>query len=282
MFRDIGKSQQEFLENDYFFSQKCMFKTRNEANILVSGEAELSSKGPQSFISISKPGSFLNLEKLRIKSDGRIFAEASLKPNSTVRFTVSAEDGRVEPGKPLQSLGRLGCEVNSNHFTGTADIDVVNGPLIRLSAMYKHNVNMSIGGEAQLNSHFDDKDLSSEVSDVSIGFSSTGLNWNFFGKTLDSFGAIRLGYLHTVSPNLSVGSQLDYKLKSNAQKITFGTKFKLESDSIIKAKLDSNAIITTSFVHSLSKHVKMTLCGEVNAHEWSADSHKFGVGLEFE
>jgi hypothetical protein len=51
---------------------------------------------------------------------------------------------------------------------------------------------------------------------------------------------------------------------------------------VVKAKVDSNAIVSASFQHDLSKFVRMTLCAEVDVKDWAADSHKFGIGLHFE
>jgi Eukaryotic porin len=57
---------------------------------------------------------------------------------------------------------------------------------------------------------------------------------------------------------------------------------RLDENSTVKTRIDSNAILASSFSHNLSKYVRMTLCGEVDIKDWSADSHKFGIGLTFE
>jgi Eukaryotic porin len=57
---------------------------------------------------------------------------------------------------------------------------------------------------------------------------------------------------------------------------------RLEDDSTIKVKIDSHAILAASFQHNLSKYAKLTLCAEVDAKDWTADSHKFGIGLSFQ
>lgn len=53
-------------------------------------------------------------------------------------------------------------------------------------------------------------------------------------------------------------------------------------DSKLKGKIDSNAVVAASFRHQLSSEVQLSVCAEVNVQEWSADSHKFGIGLEFD
>lgn len=55
----------------------------------------------------------------------------------------------------------------------------------------------------------------------------------------------------------------------------------MEDESVVKAKIDSNAIFAASFQQNLSKICKITLCAEVDIKDWSAESHKFGIGLNF-
>ncbi len=50
----------------------------------------------------------------------------------------------------------------------------------------------------------------------------------------------------------------------------------------MKCKIDSSATISTSLRHRLSPAVDLTVCGEINAQDWSAESHKFGIGLDFD
>jgi hypothetical protein len=59
--------------------------------------------------------------------------------------------------------------------------------------------------------------------------------------------------------------------------------YRLEPNvSEVKAKLDSNAVVAGSFKHKLSEFVQMIVSAEVNIHDWSAGSHRFGLGLSFE
>jgi hypothetical protein len=100
-------------------------------------------------------------------------------------------------------------------------------------------------------------------------------------KLYDAFTAVRISYLHEISPVLSVGTQLDYKLKTNSQKFTIGSKYLFDNngDSLIKAKIDSSSLFALSFQHKLSNSIKMTINSEVDIQ--GLDNHKFGFGLNF-
>ena len=225
MFNDIGRGVKDLLEDDYFHTQRLSIKTINESQLCWLTEGELSSKGINASISASRKGSNLSLDKLRVKSDGRICFEASLQTSGITKFTISGEDGRQEAGKPLQGFGKLGCEVRTSSVSGTADIDVVNGPLFRSDFLYNYKL-FSAGVEVAVNSRFEEKDIAPEVSDINIGFAYRGPSWNLSAKTLDTFGSLRISYLHTISPALSVGTRLDYRLKGNSQKISIGTNYR--------------------------------------------------------
>lgn len=140
-----------------------------------------------------------------------------------------------------------------------------------------------------------DRFVRSVITDIAVVFSDIDppnlLNpltpsflYPLAGKTMDSLGTLRLSYTHNHSEKLTLASQLDYRIKGSPwQKLSVGSRYLMGDESIVKAKIDSNAIIASSFTHQLSKFVKLTLCAEVDIKDLSApDSHKFGVGLSFE
>jgi hypothetical protein len=191
----------------------------------ISGEVEMSpQKAAFASLTASRQGSLVSLDKLRVKSDGRLLAELSLKLSSSSKMTISTEDGRQEPGKPLHSVGKLGLEMALPNLNADMDIDVVNGPLVHGSLLYKYG-NIRVGGEALVNTHAEDKDQTVEFADMNFGMSYSGLDWTLIARTTNSLENMRVGYLHNFSPALVLVSQVDYHLKSNAQKIAFGSKY---------------------------------------------------------
>ena len=261
-FKDIGKNSKDLLEEDYFFSQRLKIKTTNASDLSWLTEGELSAKGgANASITATRKGSTLSLDKLRVKSDGRVLVEASLLTSNSTKFIMCAEDGRQEPGKPLHSVGKLGCEFKipgaSYGGTITSDIDVVNGPIFRSSALYNYSKATKLGGEIVVNTRLEEKDPTPELSDINLGISYDGPGWNLTGKTMDYLGTLRLSYTHNVSEKLTLASQLDYRIKGNPwQKLSVGSRYVMD-ESVIKAKIDSNAILASSFTHQLSKFVKM-------------------------
>ena len=187
-FKDIGSVSKDLLEENYFFSQRLRIKTTNESELSFTTEGELlSTKGANASITATRKGTTLSLDKLRVRSDGRVLVEASLFPNPSgnTRFTVCAEDGRQEPGKPLHSVGKLGCEFKIpgaiHGGTISSDIDVVNGPIMRSSVLYNYSKTTKVGGEIVVNTRLEEKDPTPELSDINLGVSYDGPGWNLTG-----------------------------------------------------------------------------------------------------
>ena len=75
---------------------------------------------------------------------------------------------------------------------------------------------------------------------------------------MDYLGTLRLSYTHNLSEKLTLASQLDYRIKGNPwQKLSVGSRYLMGDESVVKAKIDSNAILASSFTHQLTKFVKM-------------------------
>lgn len=286
MYKDIGNDTKAILEDDYNLTHKFKATSTNDSNITVSTEGEISSNRTSASLSIKREGTPLSLEKLRIKNDGRILVELSLKTSDISKFTMSAEDGKQEPGKLLNSFGKIGCEFNSIFKTHvTTDIDVVNGPIIRGAFLHKYNNSFSFGSELVFNTRLDEGNAVSPdkyLLDSNIGLVYKPNNQNYVAtcRTYDLFNTYRFSYYYKPSPMLTIATQLDYRLKSPTQKIIVGGKYNLDNNgSYIKAKIDSNAILSGTLVHQITSNAKMSISSEVDINSFSIDSHKSGISL---
>lgn len=154
-----------------------------------------------------------------------MLAEASYKLSTPLKFTLSVEDGRQEPGKPLHSFGRIGAQYATNSLVVDADVDVVNGPTIRTSAMLR-KYSVLLGFDLQYNTHFEDKSMTPEVLDCNLGVGVEGKGWHFVVKTMEMLSSLRVGYFHKVNTDFTAGVMVDYRLKTNYQKIVLGSKWR--------------------------------------------------------
>lgn len=282
----LSREYQEILDDDYLSSKRFYFTSTNEDKINVTVEGELAQKGTTAAVSIQNKGNYMiDLDRLRVKSDGRILLEASLKANDNLKFFMAAEDGKQEPGRPLQSFGKIGSEILFNNTNFNIDIDVVNGPLIKGSLMQSYNTigKWKFGGEAIINTKFDENKASRpELVNLSIGGLFKQPSYSVHFRTIENFSAFRLCYLHKLTPIITVSTMIDLNYKLNQQKMIFGGVYKLDNNTTFKGKVDSNAIISGSFQHKINPFVKLTMSAEVDAQGWSSvENHKSGISLSF-
>ena len=255
----------ELFDDEYFFAKSIFVRTVNESGIEVTTEGELGSKGATGSLSISRLGNPISFDNLRIRSDGRVLLEGSLVTSNITKLTVAAEDGRQEPGKPVQSFGKLGCEINvpNSKFGAIFDVDVVNGPLFSTSILTSPTSNVYLGMEAVVNSHFEDKGRSVELIDCNIGMQYVGPQWTASARSYDSFNTLKLAYIHSPSNNFTFGSHIDYRKKTNTQKLSLAADVKLSDATRIKGKIDTSSVVAASFKHKLSPALSLLLCAEV-------------------
>lgn len=154
-----------------------------------------------------------------------MLAEASYKLSAPLKFTLSVEDGRQEPGKPLHSFGRIGAQYASSTLAVDADVDVVNGPTFRTSALLR-KYSALLGFDLQYNTHFEDKSTTPEVLDCNFGVGFEGQGWRFIAKTMEMLSSLRVGYFHKVNSDFTAAFMVDYRLKTNYQKIMLGSKWR--------------------------------------------------------
>lgn len=282
----LSRDFQEILEDDYLSCKRFYFSSTNEDKTNVTVEGELGNKGTTAAVSIQNKGNYMiDLDRLRVKSDGRISLEASLKANDNLKFIMAAEDGKHEPGRPLQSFGKIGSEIVLGNTNVNIDIDVVNGPLIKGSLIQSYNSigKWKLGGEAIINTKFDENKASRpELVNLSIGGLYKQQSYSVYFRSIENFSTFRLCYLHKLNSIISVSTMIDLNYKLNQQKMIFGGVYKLDSNTTFKGKVDSNSIISGSFQHQINPFVKLTMSAEVDAQGWSSvENHKSGISLSF-
>ena len=58
-------------------------------------------------------------------TDGRVIGEAALALDQALKLSLSVEDGRHDPGRPVQSYGKLGATYSIPFGIMDLEVDVV-------------------------------------------------------------------------------------------------------------------------------------------------------------
>jgi voltage-dependent anion channel protein 2 len=90
---------------------------------------------------------------------------------------------------------------------------------------------------------------------------------------------VSCSYFHKVSGDMQLGVNIAKPLAKNDVKIEFGTAYKLDKDTTVKAKVDSDGTLCTSYKQKISSLTTMTLAAEVDTVNLADNKHKFGLQL---
>jgi len=89
-------------------------------------------------------------------------------------------------------------------------------------------------------------------------------------------------YFHKVNNDLSVGTEVVFDVSNhttNKPKLTFATQYRLEQDTLLKGKFDTDGKLGLSYLQTFSRNAKLTISGTVDANNLAKNSSTFGFTL---
>ena len=91
---------------------------------------------------------------------------------------------------------------------------------------------------------------------------------------------LNLGIFNQVNDKYKIALAADYALDKNAQSLTMGVNYQIDSFTTIAGKIDSNSILSLGFAQKLNKSINLSFSSQVDMKEWAGDSHRFGMVLD--
>jgi len=269
-YGDITKSASDLLNNDYCFDRKFKLKTKTSNGVEFTVENVMSSKGVAGKLTTKcAPFDGIKVEKAGVKTNGRLFGEFKLvNAVKGAEFTLKAEDGA---GK--SPAGEFAVNYASGSLNLDASVDVVNGPTVYGAGTFGYD-NFTLGGEVKYNTG-SDGDSGAEVSDFNGALSYSGRDYSVALTTSNKASAYGLSYHHNVSSGVQVAAKADVSAKS----LAVGGIYNWDSETKFQGKFDSNGVVSANWIQVLRPKVKLISSAQVNAKDFSGDSHKFGMSL---
>jgi len=188
--------------------------------------------------------------------------------------------------KGEESFATLGIdykhELGSLNITG--DYGKPSGSNLTAAAVVGYN-NFSLGAKAD---YFlgitQDSDL--KEFQANLTYASGEFDFQAFGRirSLGEEDKQELGgtYFHKVNNDLSVGTEVVFDVSNhttNKPKLTFGTQYRLEADTLLKGKFDTDGKLGLSYQQQFSRNAKLTISGTVDANNLAKNSSTFGFTL---
>jgi len=192
----------------------------------------------------------------------------------TKGLTLTAECDRAAPGKPgLLASGNLIADFKSELLACKTSYDFYKKDLLASCATVYGAMNMGLDCTYCTNKM--------AVQKYAAACQFVQPEFIVSAKCDDKGGkkTLSCSYYHKVSKDMQLGVAVGKPLSKPDVNIEFGTAYKLDGDTTVKAKVDSEGILCTSYKTKISSLTSMTLAAQVDTVNLGDNKHKFGMAL---
>jgi len=285
LFKDLNKRASDLITKEFPSEKsenKVEWKAETSNNVTV--ETTLVQKADGSVLGTFAP-------KYKYKDWGSTFS-VELKTNKEFKATVDVED-QFAPGlkttlsgesKAEDLFGTFGVEYKHELATLTASVDYgqAAGSNLKASAVVGSQ-GFSLGASTDYFLGASNDSILRELHTV-LGYSSDEFDISAFGKLQNEKDANILGatYFHRVNPDLQVGTEVSFDTANPEAKpkLVFATQYRVEADTVVKAKVDTLGKLGLSYQQRFSKGAKFTVSSTIDTNNLGAkNASTFGVSI---
>lgn len=147
-------------------------------------------------------------------------------------------------------------------------VSQVNGPILANSSLFRYK-NYAFGYNLKYNTQIDEKGKQPEFLDYNVGVGYLDKSWQvgdatrlrshltclcqFSLSTTNCASSLTFSFLNTVSPSTELAARMDFSLVKSSQKLSIGSTTRVSGETVVKTKVDSNAIVSLSFSQLVAK-----------------------------
>ncbi|XP_017761407.1 PREDICTED: voltage-dependent anion-selective channel-like [Eufriesea mexicana] len=277
-YNDLGKSARDIFSSGYHFGLiKLDVKTKTKSGV------EFSSGG----VSNQDSGKvFGTLEtKYNIEDYGLKFSE-KWNTDNTLATDVTFSD-KLLKGLTLgygctfspqtgTKTGKLKTSYSHDNVSANADFDLSlsGGPLVNASTVVGYQ-----GWLAGYQACFDTQRNKLTKNNFALGY--TDSDFSLHAAVNDGCNFNGLIY-HKVKPELEGAINLQWNSSNNVTQFGIATKYNLEHDASIRAKINSNLQIGLGYQQKLRDGVTLTLSTNIDGKNFGSGGHKIGLALDLQ
>lgn len=287
-FKDLGKRLSDLLTKEYPSEKqenKIEWKGTTDNNVAV--ETNFVQKKDGSWV-----GTFI--PKYKYKEYGATVS-AEFNTKKEYKAEVAVEDKFADGLKTIitgNSKGEdlfatVGVEYKHEKATisASADYGKASGSTLKASGVVGHqgfnfgaSTEYFLGNESQLR----------ELHTI-LGYGCPSFDFGVFGKIKsvddEEKNEVGVNYFQRLYDDLSVGTEIvfDTANADSKPKLTVGTKYAIEKDTVLKTKFDTEGKLGFSYQQKFNKNTKFTVSSTVDTGNFSSKgSSTFGFTLNFE
>ncbi|TYZ68368.1 hypothetical protein PybrP1_009525 [[Pythium] brassicae (nom. inval.)] len=276
LYKDLAKTAENTLKDDYDFSRKLKIKTNASNGVSFTTEGEMSSNKS---ILAKLSGAFTHrqsgvvFKKLQVTTHGRLVGEAELPHFFThgLKVTAKLEDGSVAKNASAKRVAVVGAEYVQKAFAveGAADL---GANTLRQSAVYGVD-NVLVGAQAAFSL---DK---SSFTDHNVAASYVGGDFTATLQTKKKFNAVSASFFHRLSKDTLYAAVFDYDLKSGANHLVVGGRYHADALTTYAGKVESDGHVSLVLLQKIRPFLTLATSAHIDAKNFDGDAHKFGLGI---
>ncbi|KAJ3090073.1 Mitochondrial porin [Quaeritorhiza haematococci] len=277
-FSDIGKALNDLLGKDYpVGSAKLEVNTTtpNGVKFTVTGNKD------------NKTGAIASEMKAKYSDKSRgLTVTESWTTSNVLGATVELQDtiakglklelnGSLLPAKG-QKNAKAGFDFKQEYIYTRGNLDLFKGPTLHGDAVVGSD-GVVIGSEVG----YDVTDAKVVKLNTAVGYITPEYSMSFHATNM--FGAFSAGYYHRVQPGVEAGARaLWNKTKDSSVSIEVGTKYTLDKETFVKAKMNNAGLLGLGYTQVLRPGVKLSLGGSFDTTRLHENVHRVGLSLTLE
>jgi len=275
-YSDLGKAAKDLFDKGYNYGfAKVDLKTtaNNGVAFTTKGASSLESGTIDGSLETKyKPsgGIFTLTEKW--STDNKLTTEVSVEDQVIVGSKLTINTA-FSPNSGKKS-GSLKTAYQRDNVNMTLDTDFnLAGPTLQGSSVFGYE-----GWLAGYQFAFDTSSKALTKSNFALGY--TGDDMQVLCNVNDASTFSGLVY-QKVKNGVQLGVQLSWDKGQSATRFGVATKYSLDADSSVNAKVNNAGQIGLGYSHTLRDGITLTLSSLLNGTKLNEGGHKLGVGVEF-
>lgn len=274
-FNDLGKSSKDLFSKGYthgFFKldmnaksgSAVEFKSQIENNLTsqkLKGNLEVKYKLPDYGTTLT--------EKWNTDSQMTTTVEINEQLAKGLKVTLDSE---YNP-QTTKRGALVKTEWTGDMMKVNTNMNLLGGPLFDVSGVARLYTDWLVGGHAR----FDLQTNTVKSTCVAVGFQKPDYTMHSYTDGNECGGSV----YHKVHKNLEYGWRISWKLGDQGVNWGFATKYQVNPETCLRAKIDNKAQVSVAATHKLSDEVKLTLGSEFGLTSFPDTTTKFGLGVEY-
>lgn len=276
LFKDIAKTAEDVLKDDYDYSRKLKVKSKASNGVSFTTEGEM---GSNKAILAKLSGAFTHsqsgvlFKKLQVTTQGRLITEAEIPDvlAKGLKLTAKVEDGSVAKNAGAKRVGVFGFEYKQNNLAVDGQVDVGNN-MIKDSVVYGIE-NVFVGANVAFSI---DKSV---LTDHNVAVSYAANDFSATLQTKKKFNSLSGSFFHRLSKDTIYSAVFDYDLKSGSNHLTVGGRYNADALTTYAGKVESDGHVSLVLAQKIRPFLQLTTSAHIDAKNFDGDAHKFGIGL---